>query len=63
VSKETKCDCDDSFLMAVEYDWTSKNHYDGISEWRCEKCGQRVGRWSGNILKEGESEPRWGIKR
>lgn len=61
--KETKCDCDQSFVMAIEYDWTSVNHYDGVSEWMCTNCNRRWGRWSGRELKPGESEPRWGGKK
>lgn len=34
--------------------------YDGISEWRCEKCKIRIGRWSGKELKAGEWERRYG---
>ena len=28
-----------------------EHHYDGISEYRCQDCGYREGRWSGRELK------------
>lgn len=40
----------------VEYDIMSPEHYDGISEIQCNNCGIRIGRWSGNELKNGELE-------
>lgn len=49
--------------IAVEYAYDDCNHYDGISEWECVQCGRREGRWSGRILKDGESEPPHGEKR
>lgn len=45
----------------VEYCLTSQD-YDGVSEWVCERCGVRVGRWSGVVLAEGEIERRYGGK-
>ena len=32
-------------------------HYDGVSEWRCNGCGTRIGRWSLRQLAEGDHEP------
>jgi len=31
-------------------------HVDGVSEWRCNGCGTRVGRWSGRVLAKDEHE-------
>lgn len=45
-------------MTAIEYDYTNPEHYDGVSEWKCEFCGKRVGRWSGKELEQGEYEPR-----
>lgn len=46
----------------MEYGWPCppEASYDGISEYRCQDCGYRVGRWSGKELKEGELERRYG---
>lgn len=49
-----------SLRMGVEYPYNHPQHYDGISEWRCPFCEERVGRWSGSILDEGECEPVFG---
>ena len=45
----------------VEYDGMHPDHYDGVSEYRCLNCGTRWGRWSGKILKKGETEKRYGV--
>lgn len=58
--KYTKCACSQIHQVGVEYHYSSPNHYDGVSEYLCTVCGQRVGRWTGNVLKEGETEPRYG---
>jgi len=50
-------------MIGVEYYWKSPNHYDGVSEWECLTCHSRVGRWTGNILKEGEEEPKYGERK
>jgi len=47
-------------ILGVEYWYAHPEHYDGISEWNCNKCGTRWGRWTGQILKEGQWEPRGG---
>ena len=49
-----------SRLIGVEYAYGHKDRYDGVSEWRCPDCGVRVGRWSGRVLADGETEPRYG---
>lgn len=45
---------------AVEYSYNHAEHYDGVSEWWCERCGLRIGRWSGKRLAAGEPELRYG---
>jgi hypothetical protein len=45
-----------SRVIGVEY----QGGYDGISEWVCPDCGRREGRWSGKVLEDGETEPRYG---
>lgn len=52
--------CSSFKVLSVQYDYDSPHHYDGISEYWCMDCGLREGRWSGKILKDGESEPRYG---
>lgn len=49
--------------IGVEYDYTHPERYDGVSEWMCPFCQVREGRWSGRVLGEGESEPRFGGRR
>lgn len=57
-------DCDgDSIVTAVEYPFNHPEHYDGISEYRCMRCGRREGRWTGARLTDGSSEPRYGVER
>lgn len=60
MSKETKCDCPREALWGVQYEWNHPEHYDGVSEWECKRCGARVGAWSGKTLKQGEIERRYG---
>lgn len=47
-------------LWGVEYSYDSPERYDGVSEWACPDGHYHVGRWTGNVLKEGELEPRYG---
>lgn len=54
--------CDSTGIVMVEYEGMHPNHYDGISEIMCKKCGTRIGRWSGKELQKGETEPRYGEK-
>lgn len=46
-------------MIGVQYALTPED-YDGVSEWVCETCGYRQGRWSGRALAEGEIERRYG---
>lgn len=45
-----------SRVIGIEY----QGGFDGVSEWRCPDCGRREGRWTGNVLQDGETEPRYG---
>lgn len=51
--------CHSPNMRGIQYILTDHD-YDGISEWRCDDCGHRVGRWSGLTLGEGELEGRYG---
>lgn len=56
--------CDKNVIAtAVEYAHGHPERYDGISEYRCNRCGRREGRWTGNVLSDGASEPRFGEER
>lgn len=52
--------CDSTEIVAVEYRYPHPCTYDGTSEYRCEGCGYREGRWSGKELGPGEHEPVYG---
>lgn len=54
--------CGSKNIVEVEYDHTSPEHYDGISEIYCRDCKSRFGRWSGKELTNGETEKRFGGK-
>jgi len=59
--EKDKCKkCGSENIIMVEYDYTSPEHYDGISEIDCRDCGVRIGRWSDKELAEGEIEKRYG---
>lgn len=62
MSKLTNCGCQEEFEVGIEYRGTAED-YDGISEWKCRKCGKRVGAWTRKELKDGELEPRYGGER
>lgn len=52
--------CDGLRFIGIQYRGTSKD-WDGVSEWRCEACGTRIGRWTGDVLTGDELEPVYGI--
>lgn len=52
--------CNSLNVIGVEYSYDYPEYYDGISEWRCEDCGYREGRWSFKELKDGEYEKAFG---
>ena len=47
-------------LSGIEYPGTHPEHYDGISEYYCETCRTRIGRWTMRYLHGAECEPRYG---
>ena len=55
--------CKSKNILMIEYGYPCPESYDGISEYRCEDCKYRQGRWTGNELKKGEIEPVFGKKR
>lgn len=65
-----RCECDVTAL-AQQYPYDHPDHYDGVSEFHCPRCGRREGRWSGKVLtgeiRNGDadavSEPVFGIER
>jgi len=58
---KVKCPkCESKNVMCVEYFWNHPEHYDGVSEIRCQDCKCRWGRWTGKILADDEYEKRFG---
>lgn len=51
---------DPKHTIGVEYEPGHPERYDGVSEWVCNLCGARTGRWSRKILQDGEAETRFG---
>jgi len=51
--------CKSTSITGKEYIGTLED-YDGVSEWRCNECGTRWGRWSGRILANYDIERRYG---
>ena len=60
MNKCTKCGSTN--IIGVEYGYPHPEQYDGISEWKCQDCGYREGRWSGKWLQDDEIEKRFGGK-
>jgi transposase-like protein len=52
--------CKSKNIIAMEYGYPCPESYDGISEYRCIDCQYRQGRWTGQELKDGEIESRYG---
>jgi hypothetical protein len=46
-------------VVGIQYSHRHPQHYDGVSEWQCGKCNARIGRWSGKVLADDESEKRY----
>ena len=58
-----KCNkCGSTSIIGIEYEPMTPEVYDGVSEWLCNDCGQRIGRWTSRVLKDGEIENRYGRK-
>ena len=51
--------CKSKNITAIEYGYPSPERYDGISEYNCQDCGYRQGRWSELELKEGYIESKF----
>lgn len=47
-------------MIGIEYAYPHPERYDGVSEWYCDDCHKRIGRWSGKELKAGVPEKRYG---
>lgn len=47
-------------MIGIEYAYGSEYRYDGVSEWYCDKCKYREGRWTGKELKGDDLEPPYG---
>ena len=62
MKKETCKKCNSENIILIEYGF-GPYRYDGISEIKCNDCDIRIGRWTGNELKEGEFEPPFGNKK
>lgn len=62
MNKLCRCGNTDKWT-GLEYRGDAPEHYDGISEWHCEVCGTRYGRWTGDILEDGDVEKRYGGNR
>jgi hypothetical protein len=47
-------------MHCVEYAHPHPERYDGVSEFVCDNCHTRFGRWTGKVIPEGYAEPRYG---
>ena len=57
------CPVCEKHMIGIEYAYDSPYHYDGVSEWFCEKDNIRIGRWSNKHLGEGDLEKVFGGER
>ncbi len=62
ITGPTPLPCGHTTKCGVEYRGTPED-WDGISEWVCETCGRRWGRWTQRELNDGEIEKRYGGNR
>lgn len=51
--------CAGTVWIGIEYAYGNKFRYDGVSEWMCQGCNYREGRWCGEELTGNEVEPRF----
>lgn len=63
MSIKTQCNCLEECTVMIEYGYTHPERYDGVSEYACTECKQRVGRWSGKILTGDDYENRFGYAK
>lgn len=54
--------CHSNHIETIEYSYQNPEHYDGFSEWKCQDCGYRQGRWTGKELPNGYIESRLGTE-
>jgi DNA-directed RNA polymerase subunit RPC12/RpoP len=54
--------CGSKNIIGIEYSYLHPEHYDGISEWQCQDCNTRIGRWTGKELTDEEVEYKFGTK-
>jgi len=52
--------CVSKKLSLIIYAYDDPEHYDGVSEIKCEACKKRFGRWTKKELAPGEVEKRYG---
>ena len=54
--------CGGENVIRVKYHYSHPEIYDGISEISCNDCKKNYGRWTGEEIKEGYCESRYGDK-
>lgn len=52
--------CSSTCVTGVEYGYPNRERHDGVSEWQCQECNYREGRWTGKEIHDGELESRYG---
>jgi transposase-like protein len=60
MKKCPKCGSTNIIMMEYGLPYNQDTAYDGVSEFRCQDCKRREGRWSGKELEDDEMERRWG---
>ena len=55
-----ECGHGNTHMIGVEYPYGHPDRFDGVSEWKCDICGQRYGRWTGRLLVGDDYEKRYG---
>lgn len=62
MTKPEQCPkCNSKEIVGVEY-MNGSERYDGVSEYKCQVCNYRQGRWTGEELPEGYIESKFGEK-
>lgn len=53
--------CNSENIVAIQYGYGGdQEHYDGVSEYQCQDCKYRQGRWTQEELKDGYIESVFG---
>lgn len=60
IHQEPCTECGKKDWLGQQYRYDSPNHFDGVSEWRCQNCNARFGRWTHKLLGVGETERPYG---